>query len=201
MSSTEWILTLARKQLRLASRWPRTLAAASLVSAQVVALTEGVIKSMLPTKIKIATVVVSMTAALAGAAGLIYQTPAAEEPIAKDKKLSANKDQTKDKDKQVKGQDEKLQVLIDKVLAAHGGEEKLSKLKFIEEAETPNPPDPISVTYFVESSERFREHVTHTGVKYAVLPTVRFREEVKHTEFHPWDHVHSIERVFAGCPD
>jgi hypothetical protein len=115
---------------------------------------------MLLTKIKIATVVVSMTAALAGAAGLIYQTLAAEEPKATEKQPLANKDQKKDKDKQIKDKDEKLRVLIEKVLAAHGGEEKLLKLKFMETHDWLKNCDEITnITdkFFVRPPDRFRE--------------------------------------------
>jgi len=149
---------------------------------------------MFVTKIKSVLAVVLIIAALAGAAGLLYQTRAAEQPKAKQEQLSSKKDQKKGEEKQGIGKNEQLRVLIDKVLAAHGGEEKLSKLKFIEEAETPNPPDPISVTYFVESSERFRENVTHTGVKYSVLPIVRFREEVKHAELTTSTRIHILQK-------
>ena len=114
---------------------------------------------MLLTKIKIATIVVLMIAALAGAA-LIHQTPAAEEPKAKQRQPSANNDQTKDK--HIKGKDEKLRVLIDKVLAAHGGEEKLRKLnKFTE------------TVYWIKNGDQ----VTGTTDKFSVQLPDRYREE------------------------
>src|SRR5262249_5248465 len=53
-------------------------AATGAVSAKVATLTEGVLKAMLVTKLKIASVVVLMIAALVGGAGLIYPTQAAE---------------------------------------------------------------------------------------------------------------------------
>jgi RNA polymerase sigma factor (sigma-70 family) len=67
-----------------------TIKAASLLaagqaagfSAKVAALTEGVVKAMFVTKIKSALAVVLVVAALAGTAGLIYQTPAAGQPQA-----------------------------------------------------------------------------------------------------------------------
>ena len=48
-----------------------------MISAKVAALTEGVVKAMFVTKIKSVLAVVLVVAALAGAAGLIYQTQAA----------------------------------------------------------------------------------------------------------------------------
>jgi hypothetical protein len=56
--------------------------AAGVVSAKVTALTEGMVKAMFVTKIKGVLAVVLVVAALAGAARLIYQTQAAEQPIA-----------------------------------------------------------------------------------------------------------------------
>jgi hypothetical protein len=55
--------------------------AAGVVSAKVTALTEGMVKAMFVTKIKAVLAVGLVVAALAGAAGMIYQTQAAEQPI------------------------------------------------------------------------------------------------------------------------
>jgi RNA polymerase sigma factor (sigma-70 family) len=55
-------------------------AATGVTSAEVAVLTEGVLKAMLLTKLKIATAVLLVVAALLGGAGLIYQTQAAEQP-------------------------------------------------------------------------------------------------------------------------
>jgi RNA polymerase sigma factor (sigma-70 family) len=54
-------------------------AAAGVISAQVAALAEGVLKTMLLTKLQIALAVLWVVAALSGTAGLIYQTQAAEQ--------------------------------------------------------------------------------------------------------------------------
>jgi RNA polymerase sigma factor (sigma-70 family) len=51
---------------------------AGVVSAKVAALAEGVMKAMLLTKLKIATAVLLVAAALAGSAGFLYRTQAAE---------------------------------------------------------------------------------------------------------------------------
>jgi RNA polymerase sigma factor (sigma-70 family) len=53
-------------------------AVVGLISVKVAALTEGVVKAMLVTKIKSVLALVLVIAALAGAAGLIYQTQATE---------------------------------------------------------------------------------------------------------------------------
>jgi hypothetical protein len=65
--------------------------AASFISLKVAALTEGVMKAMLVTKIKSVLAVVLVIAALAGATGLIYQTHAAEQPRDSNKVVQAPK--------------------------------------------------------------------------------------------------------------
>jgi RNA polymerase sigma factor (sigma-70 family) len=57
-------------------------ATAGVVSAKVVALMEGALKSMLLTKLKTATAVLLMFAVVGGAAGLLYQAQAGEPPKA-----------------------------------------------------------------------------------------------------------------------
>jgi RNA polymerase sigma factor (sigma-70 family) len=57
-------------------------AATSAVSVKVAALTEGVLKTMLLSKLKLVTALVLVVAALSGAVRLIYQTQAAEQPKA-----------------------------------------------------------------------------------------------------------------------
>ena len=74
--------------------------AAGVVSAKVAALTEGVVKAMFVTKIKSVLAVVLVVAALAGAAGLIYQTQAGEQPKAKEEQPAAKKDQKTGEEKQ-----------------------------------------------------------------------------------------------------
>jgi RNA polymerase sigma factor (sigma-70 family) len=75
-------------------------AAKGVISAKAAALSEGVLKAMLLTKARIAAVVVLVIAALAGAAGLIYQTQAADPPKAKAEPLAAKKDQNVNDEKQ-----------------------------------------------------------------------------------------------------
>jgi RNA polymerase sigma factor (sigma-70 family) len=74
--------------------------AVGVVSAKVAALTEGVVKTMFVTKIKSVLALVLVVAALAGAAGLIYQTQAGEQPMAKEEQLAAKKDQKTGEEKQ-----------------------------------------------------------------------------------------------------
>jgi RNA polymerase sigma factor (sigma-70 family) len=131
---------------------------AGVVSAKVAALTEGVVNAMFVTKIK-SVLAVGLVIAALGAAALVYQTPAAEDPKVKEEPSLATQEQKKGE--QEKGKNEKLRTLIDKVLIVHGGEEKLRKLNFIEEVENPNLPDPTSVKYFVQSPARFREELSH----------------------------------------
>jgi RNA polymerase sigma factor (sigma-70 family) len=72
--------------------------ATGVISAEVAALTEGVLKAMMLTKLKTATVGLLLVAALSSGAGLIYQTRAAEPP-----KAPAASERV-DKDKQAKVQ-------------------------------------------------------------------------------------------------
>ena len=104
--------------------------AAGVVSARVAALTEGTVQAMFVTRIK-GVLAVGLVAglALAGAAGLIHRTQAADQPKAAGKPPAATKAQKDEKERPVTKED-RLRVLIDKVLAAHGGEDKLTKLQF-----------------------------------------------------------------------
>jgi RNA polymerase sigma factor (sigma-70 family) len=68
--------------------------AAGVVTAKVAALTEGVVQAMFVTKIKsVLAVVLVVGLALAGAAGLLYQAQAGEQPMAKEEQPAAKKDQ------------------------------------------------------------------------------------------------------------
>src|SRR5207244_2931118 len=71
-----------------------------VISPTVAALTEGVVKTMFVTKLKSVLAVVLIVAALAGAAGLIYQTQAGEQPMAKEQQPAAKKDQKTGEEKQ-----------------------------------------------------------------------------------------------------
>jgi uncharacterized protein (TIGR03067 family) len=76
-------------------------AATGIISAKVAALTEGMVQAMFITKIKSVLAVVLVALALTGAAGLIYQTQAAEEPMAQGEQPVGKKDQKPSKEKQV----------------------------------------------------------------------------------------------------
>jgi RNA polymerase sigma factor (sigma-70 family) len=131
--------------------------AVSVVSAEVDALTEGVLKAMFVTKIKsVLAVVLLMGLALAGAAGLLYQTRAADQP--KEELPAAKKDQKQGEEKQAMTKEEELRVLIGKVLAAHGGEEKLGKLQFTMTVKHSNGE---TQQYSVQPPKSFRWESTH----------------------------------------
>jgi RNA polymerase sigma factor (sigma-70 family) len=74
--------------------------AAGVTSVKVAALTEGVVKTMFVTKIKSVLTVVLVVAALIGATGLIYQTQAAEQPMAKVEPPVAPQNQKTSEEKQ-----------------------------------------------------------------------------------------------------
>jgi uncharacterized protein (TIGR03067 family) len=59
--------------------------------------------------------------------------------------------------------EEKLRVLIDKVLAAHGGEEKLNKLKFTEKVKQTQDDNLTTIEYFVQPPDRFRAELQRKG--------------------------------------
>lgn len=79
--------------------------AAGVVSAQVAALSEGVLKAMLVSKLKVVTAVLLVFAALCGATGLVCRSqageqPKAEKPAEKIKKADAVKDKKAKSDKE-----------------------------------------------------------------------------------------------------
>jgi uncharacterized protein (TIGR03067 family) len=75
--------------------------AAGGVTARVAALTEGMVKAMFLTKIKsVLAVVLVVGLALAGAAGLLYQAQAGEQPMAKEEQPAARKDKQAGEEKQ-----------------------------------------------------------------------------------------------------
>jgi cytochrome c peroxidase len=83
-------VTLASSTIQAAHLFAGGQVATTVASANVAALTEGVLKTMLLTKLKLATVVLVGMALLAGAAGLrLRAAPASEPPIA-DKPLRAD---------------------------------------------------------------------------------------------------------------
>jgi RNA polymerase sigma factor (sigma-70 family) len=130
------------------------------VSARVAALTEGVVQAMFVTRLKGVLAVVLVIAAFAGAAGLLYQTQAAGQQKAKEESLAFKKDEKPGEEKQAMTKEEKLRVLIDKVLAAHGGEDKLNKLQFTMTVKHSNG---ITVQYFIQPPDHFRSEEQQPG--------------------------------------
>jgi hypothetical protein len=125
--------------------------AAGVISARVAALTEGVVKAMFGTRLKTVLAVLLFVTALACAAGMIYRTQAADRPMAK-KLHTFTRNQKKRDEKQAR-KAEKLPVLIEKVLAAHGGEAKLNKLQFTMTVQHSNAE---TQHYFVQPPKNFR---------------------------------------------
>jgi RNA polymerase sigma factor (sigma-70 family) len=128
---------LVSSTVEAAARVAAGRAAISAVSVKVAALTEGVLKTMLPSKLKIAMAVLLAVAALSGAAGLIYQTQAAERPKAltatekaddKEKQPAEKKDQDikEDEAKQLKALEGEWEVIA---LTENGGEVPADELK------------------------------------------------------------------------
>jgi hypothetical protein len=71
---------------------------------------------------------------------------------------AATKDQKQREGKSAMTKEEKLRVLIDKVLAAHGGEDKLNKLQFIMTVKVDNG---TTDKYFVQPPNHFRWESQH----------------------------------------
>jgi hypothetical protein len=92
-------------------------AASGVISVKVAALTEGVLKAMLVTKLKIAPVVVLMIAALVGWAGLFYPTQAAEAKADKDKQPAAKPAEKPKTDNKKEGQDKPLKKAEQAIVA------------------------------------------------------------------------------------
>jgi RNA polymerase sigma factor (sigma-70 family) len=86
---------LVASTVRAGTLVPAGPAAAGVISARAVALSEGVVRAMFLARLKVATVVVLIIAALSGGAELVYQTQAAEQP----KALTAGEKES-DKEKQ-----------------------------------------------------------------------------------------------------
>jgi uncharacterized protein (TIGR03067 family) len=98
-------------------------AATGAISVKVAALTEGVLKTMLFTKLKVVMVVL-VGAALSGGAGLIYQTQAAEQPkVQKTEKSDKEKQPAAKKDQKPKPDKEQLEGTWKIVTTVENGEE------------------------------------------------------------------------------
>ena len=104
-------------------------AATGFISAKVAALTEGVLKAMLVSRLKVVTAVLLVVAASFGATGVICRTPAgvlpkAQEPAEQDKKADA------DKGKKAKSDEEQFQGVWNLIEAfGDGKKEKVEDQK------------------------------------------------------------------------
>jgi RNA polymerase sigma factor (sigma-70 family) len=92
--------------IKAASLFAAGKAAAGVISPKVAALTEGVLKTMLLSKLKV--MVLAVVAALSGAAGLIYQTQAAEPPKAQAATGKADKQEQPAKNQKPRPDEEQL---------------------------------------------------------------------------------------------
>ncbi len=111
-------VSLVRSTVRAATISAAGQAATGLISTQAAALTEGVLKTMFLTKLKTIMGTVLAIVSLGGAAGLIYQSQAAEQPKAQqvsekadqEKRPSAKKDQNPKPDTQQLAQDDQQTI-------------------------------------------------------------------------------------------
>jgi RNA polymerase sigma factor (sigma-70 family) len=143
--------------------------AAGEVSARVAALTEGVVRAMFVTKIKSVLAMMLVAVVVVGIAGVYYRTLAAEQQdqrVSNVKQVRANPpahprpQPAKTDDVKAGDGKEKLQVLIDKVLQAHGGEQKLNKLQFTMTVKHSNG---ATVQYFIQPPDHFRSEEQQRG--------------------------------------
>lgn len=150
-------------------RAARLLAAgrAAGVSVTVAAHTEGVVKAMFVSKLKSvlsAALVVGLALGGIGAGVGLLPTLGAE---AQDKTPRRAEDKTPDGKEKSVTKEEQLRRLIDKVLAAHGGEDKLKKLRFTMTVKTE---DGTVNHYSVQPPKNFRwEEEGPKGGKLIVL--------------------------------
>jgi RNA polymerase sigma factor (sigma-70 family) len=127
--------------------------AAAGVSATAAALAEGVVRAMSMTRIKSVLAVTVALAALAGTAGLFVPAHAAPAP-----KAPAEGPALSIKEKAITRED-RLRALIDDVLAAHGGAEKLNNLHSF--WMTVKHSNGETQRYFVDGPRKFRWETTH----------------------------------------
>jgi hypothetical protein len=144
-------------------------ATAGAVSAQAAALTEEVLKAMLLNKLKAVTAVALLLLGVAGfGAGLLARSawgagqqdrPGAAPPAADDKKPERGEPVNK------KPSDEGLRPLTDKVLKAHGGEDKLRRLKAftLKVKQTEANGKTSTVEHFVQLPDGYRVEVERKG--------------------------------------
>lgn len=141
------------------------VAPAGVVSAKVVALTKGVLNTMLLTKLKIATAVVLMVGLLGGGASVL--APALwGKGQARAMDATPGEPQVKEqgnpepREKAARGsQPDELRPLIDKVIKAHGGEAKLNQVKAFTLKTKHTGPDggaPYTETLHVELPDKYR---------------------------------------------
>jgi RNA polymerase sigma factor (sigma-70 family) len=138
--------------------------AAGGISAAVAALTEGVIRARSVTRIKSVLTVALAVAALAGAAGLFYPAQAAPAP-----KPPWEEPALSIKEKAITKED-RLRLLIDNVLTAHGEEEKLNNLHSF--WMTVKHSNGETQRYFVQTPKKLRWETTHrdrTGKRIVIL--------------------------------
>jgi RNA polymerase sigma factor (sigma-70 family) len=137
----------------------------AVISSKVAALAEGVVKAMFVTKIKGMLAVGLVVGLGLGGIGVgvgLSTNPVAVAPEKATDKVPAKSEppvsgkHQKNKEEQPMTKEEKLRVLIDKVLAAHAGEEKLGKLKFTEKVVQTLDGNVTTLEYFVASTAQFR---------------------------------------------
>jgi hypothetical protein len=93
-------------------------AATGMISVKVAILTEGVLKAMLPSKLKTATVGLLLVAALIGAAGAIYQTQAAEQPKGGQSNKARTDVSTSQEIRPTKAADQREYVIMSRLMEA-----------------------------------------------------------------------------------
>jgi hypothetical protein len=152
-------------------------AAVGIISVKVAALTEGVLKTMLRTKLKIATVVLLVAVAAAGSGGLLYRTQAAQSGAPPAIRLTAV-EQNGQAEKKPKADQESLKRSVEEAerdvedaeARLNNSKERLRRLKqFFEAAKTPkgkeDTPNIIKVGAVLEEIDLKNNLVTLTVAK------------------------------------
>lgn len=137
-------------------------------------------------------------AVLIGGALLLSPAPAADQPKTKDEPPTSKKNQKNDDETRGTANQQILQVLIDKVLAAHGGEDKLNQLAFTEKVKQTQDGDVITVDYFIQPPDGFRAELQRKGD--AAKQIHILQSGMKQWTKHPDGKVEAIKALGAEPP-
>lgn len=146
----------------------RPAATTGAISAKVAALTEGVMKSMLLSKLKVVMTALVTMVGVVGAAAVLHSYPLqASEPIGEERPQSTQDAKEKPPSPMSDSKNKALQTLIAKILKAHGGEKNLENLEKLKtftmkvSAKSLTSDDRIECLYSVQPLGQMRAEVSY----------------------------------------